>query len=105
MTIAREQMWRVTETVFIALAIKSFVILLGLHYYFISHRSSFPDPVLEAIYPLNEHGRIVYLTWLEFLTLKVLLWGAIVCALFSVVVEVRIDPFHRNYPFIRSGRE
>jgi hypothetical protein len=94
-----------SETISLALAITSFGILLGLHYYFVGHRSEFPDPLLQALYPLNEHGRIVYLTWREFILLKVLFWGAMVFFLFSVIVEVRINPFGRNYPFIRSGRE
>jgi hypothetical protein len=105
MTVTRGQLWRLSETISLALAVTSFVILLGLHYYFIDHRSNFPDPLLQAIYPLNEHGRVVYLAWQEFMILKVLFWGAIVSFLFSVIVEVRINPYGRNYPFISTGRE
>jgi hypothetical protein len=104
-TVTRDQLWRLSEITASALAITSFVILLGLHYYFLNHRSNFPDPILRTIYPLNEHGRIVYLTWQESMTLKVLFWETIVSFLFCVVVDVRINPFNRNYPFIRSGRE
>jgi dipeptide/tripeptide permease len=104
-TVARGKLWRLSETICLAFAIASFVILLGLHYYFIGHRNNFPDPAIQAIYPLNEHGRIVYLTWQEFMMLKVLFWGAVVTFLLSVTIEVRINPFRRNYPFIRPGRE
>jgi hypothetical protein len=105
MTVTRNQLWRLAETISSALAVISFLLLLGLHYYFLDHRSNVPDPTSQAVFPLNEHGRIVYLTWLEFLILRIVFWGAVISFLFSVIVEIRINPFGRNYPFIRPGGE
>jgi hypothetical protein len=103
--VTRDQLWRLSETLSLGLAFMSFFALLSLRYYLISHRRDFPDPVLQTTYPLNEYGQFVYVTWQEFMALKVLFWAAIVSFLFAVIVEVRINPFRRNYPFIRSGRE
>jgi hypothetical protein len=100
-----DRLWRLSESLLLGFAFTSFFALLTLRYYLISHRLDVPDPVLQTTYPLNEHGQFVYVTWQEFMALKALFWAAIVSFLLAVVVEVRINPFRRNYPFIRSGRE
>ena len=83
-------MWAVVVTCLLLLSFFS--------YYFVHHRPDSPEAELGRLYPLNVHGWVVFLTWIEKWLMNVLcglLFGGCVSAVVSWFVPFRWLTSHR----------
>lgn len=69
------------------LGVAMFLIYAGLQYQFTYTRTTVAQQEFGRVYPLEVHGRIVYLTYSEERTLNVLSWGAGSLLLVAVFLE------------------
>ena len=68
--------------------VASVVLKIGLLFYLISHSPSSPEPVSGKICPLNNHGRLFYITRLQSVLQDVLMYVFGTLMFFFVVLKI-----------------
>jgi hypothetical protein len=82
--------WRRAEGVLACAAVCSLLAFLCLEFWFFKTSPKSSDSALGAIYPINWHGTIVYVTPVQQLETDALFWGSVALFLTALAIELRV---------------
>jgi hypothetical protein len=88
MTYMRSMMMRTCEYLFAVMALGSFFTYMGFWEVYAHNRPTIASESIGRIYPLNNHGVVVYLTASEKLHMDAFLWAAVPLFLIAVLIDV-----------------
>ncbi len=84
----RSMMLRTCQFIFTVMALGSFLTYGGFWDVYAQRRPRMPSESIGRIYPINNHGVVVYLTASEKLRMDVFLWAAVPLFLIAILIDV-----------------